>query len=121
ATAEAALGAAGRWVRETQRADGSWGRWTGTVEETAYAVQALVRAGTPATGALARGAAYLAGHDDPDRYPGLWHAKDLYAPVRVIQAARLAALHLAGTRPVPAQRSGSSTIARQPTAATSTR
>src|SRR5690606_14995661 len=32
------------WLRGTQRGDGSWGRWEGTVEETAYAVQTLARA-----------------------------------------------------------------------------
>ncbi|WP_084517989.1 prenyltransferase/squalene oxidase repeat-containing protein [Microtetraspora niveoalba] len=33
-----------RWVLSTQRADGSWGRWEGTAEETAYAMQILLLA-----------------------------------------------------------------------------
>ncbi|WP_019819141.1 prenyltransferase/squalene oxidase repeat-containing protein, partial [Saccharomonospora saliphila] len=32
------------WVLTTQRSDGSWGRWFGTREETAYAVRLLLRA-----------------------------------------------------------------------------
>ncbi|WP_412543834.1 prenyltransferase/squalene oxidase repeat-containing protein [Longispora sp. K20-0274] len=91
-----AVAAAARWVAATQRPDGSWGRWTGTVEETAYAVQVLLRAGDPAHAALiARGRAFLVGNDDPAAYPALWHAKDLYAPITVIRAARLAALRMA--------------------------
>ncbi len=38
----------------------------------------------------------LLAHDDPASYPGLWHDKDIYAPVTVIRAARLAALALGG-------------------------
>ncbi|MEV6520792.1 prenyltransferase/squalene oxidase repeat-containing protein [Longispora sp. NPDC051575] len=96
-TATASVAAAARWVAGNQRADGSWGRWTGTVEETSYAVQVLLRAGDPAHApAVARGRAFLVDHDDPDAYPALWHAKDLYAPVTVIRAARLAALTMAG-------------------------
>jgi hypothetical protein len=87
---------AARWVLETQRADGSWGRWGGTIEETAYAVQILstVPLGGQTAHAVAAGCRYLAGSDEPAAYPGLWHAKDLYAPVRVVQAARLAALEM---------------------------
>ncbi|NKQ52759.1 terpene cyclase/mutase family protein [Amycolatopsis sp. K13G38] len=88
-----------RWVLATQRDDGSWGRWQGTVEETAYAVQILLRAGDPAAEeAAARGCAYLldAGNDV---HPPLWHDKDLYTPARIVRAETIAALHLAGTQP----------------------
>ncbi len=89
------------WAVATQRSDGSWGRWTGTVEETAYAVQILA-AGAVATGhdlrpPVAAGAAYLRAHPVTAAHPGLWHAKDLYAPTRVIRSARLAALAAAKT------------------------
>ncbi|MBO2460497.1 prenyltransferase/squalene oxidase repeat-containing protein [Actinomadura violacea] len=58
------------WVIREQRADGSWGRWDGTAEETAYAVQILTltraaaggRRGVPsgdAAAAVRRGDAYL--------------------------------------------------------------
>ncbi len=91
--ARPALKSAAAWVLATQRRDGSWGRWRGTIEETAYAVQVLRTAGGQHSAeAVARGQEYLREHDDPAKYPPLWHAKDLYAPVTVIRAARLAAL-----------------------------
>jgi hypothetical protein len=92
-----------RWVLDGQRGDGSWGHWQGTPEETAYAVQILLRANVtrfePAIEqAAARGCAFLL--DAPDRpCPPLWHDKDLYTPARIIRAEAIAALHLAGTRP----------------------
>lgn len=94
-----ALAKAVAWVLDTQRADGSWGRWTGTYEETAYAVQILLRTCGPQPGgaierAAARGCQFLllTGGDEP--HPPLWHDKDLYAPVRVVRAEGMAALHL---------------------------
>ncbi|HET9138824.1 MAG TPA: prenyltransferase, partial [Actinophytocola sp.] len=42
-----ALRRATDWVLGTQRADGSWGRWRGTYEETAYAVRILTGAPAP--------------------------------------------------------------------------
>ncbi|KOV84799.1 hypothetical protein ADL03_14960 [Nocardia sp. NRRL S-836] len=99
-----------RWILDTQRADGSWGRWEGTDEETSYALHVLLATHTsgdktPLTRAAARGCAFLLrqngpGIDDRDAHlPRLWHDKDLYAPIAVIRAARLAALHLAATDP----------------------
>ena len=91
------------WVLATQRADGSWGRWSGTAEETAYALQILLLTGTrnptdAAAQAAARGHRFLrqrAGtvHD------ALWHDKDLYAPRAIIEAAVLVSDHLASTHP----------------------
>jgi hypothetical protein len=94
-----ALARAAAWVLATQRADGSWGRWRGTIEETAYAVQILActdprdRTAAMRHAAIA-GCGYLRTRNQPADYPGLWHAKDLYAPIAVIRAARLAALAL---------------------------
>ncbi|MFD0850660.1 prenyltransferase/squalene oxidase repeat-containing protein, partial [Actinomadura adrarensis] len=34
-----------RWVLATQHGDGSWGRWGGTAEETAYALHILLLTG----------------------------------------------------------------------------
>ena len=104
ATAQVVARAA-RWTLETQRADGSWGRWTGTTEETSYAVQTLLRAhpgDLPAevSRAVADGCAHLLA-DQGDDFPPLWHDKDLYAPITVVKAARLAALHAAATRLAP--------------------
>jgi hypothetical protein len=91
-----ALRRAVAWTVATQHADGSWGRWGGTAEETAYGVQILTRAGGGAglevAAAVAAGATYLRKQPDSGTHRGLWHAKDLYAPLRVIRAARLAAL-----------------------------
>jgi hypothetical protein len=99
----AAVRRAVRWVLATQRTDGSWGRWNGTAEETAYAVQVLLltRPGQDArcVRAAARGRDLLLRH--VERAPGmdagdpaLWHDKDLYLPGAVVRAAVLAALHL---------------------------
>ncbi|GGU77503.1 prenyltransferase/squalene oxidase repeat-containing protein [Lentzea flava] len=82
------------WVLRTQRDDGSWGRWEGTYEETAYAIRILSHSRRDVTEAMTRGAKFL--QDWQDRpHPPLWHDKDLYAPTRIIRAEGMAALHLA--------------------------
>ncbi|HEY4460155.1 MAG TPA: prenyltransferase [Pseudonocardiaceae bacterium] len=93
--AAAAVDAALCWVLATQRADGSWGRWQGTDEETSYAIQLLLHAGRGHEAAVARGCAFLLRPEQGADPVPLWHDKDLYAPVNVITANRLAALHLA--------------------------
>jgi halimadienyl-diphosphate synthase len=91
------------WVLATQRDDGSWGRWRGTVEESAYAVQILLLAGAatgPSAGlAAARGYAYLQRSVGRQPDTPLWHDKDLYVPAAVVRAAVVAALHLARGNP----------------------
>ncbi len=91
------------WVLGTQRPDGSWGRWGGTVEETAYAMQILLRTRAGADGARIRAAARGYGYllrsiENPDRTP-LWHDKDLYWPAAIVRSAVLAAMHLAQRNP----------------------
>jgi halimadienyl-diphosphate synthase len=90
------------WIVHTQREDGSWGYFDqGTVEETAYALTALLhcRQYFPIDDRpLHQGAAYLyretvEGHDDY-LYPPLWIGKPLYVPYDVVKAAVLAALAL---------------------------
>jgi halimadienyl-diphosphate synthase len=98
-----ALETAVHWVLATQRPDGSWGRWTGTAEETAYALQILLLTGSKnptdaAAQAAARGHRFLqqcpwTGHD------ALWHDKDLYHPRAIVAAAVLVSVHLARTHP----------------------
>ncbi|GAA2094091.1 prenyltransferase/squalene oxidase repeat-containing protein [Actinomadura alba] len=90
-----------RWVVGTQRPDGSWGRWGGTAEETAYALQVLVLTGGGASEetarAATRGGGYLRSVAESAmeaNNPPLWHDKDLYCPIAVVRAAVLAALHL---------------------------
>jgi halimadienyl-diphosphate synthase len=92
------------WLLESQREDGSWGRWSGTHEETAYAVQTLLqtclhRADNAVEQAAARGCVFLQRPTEDHDHPPLWHGKDLYTPTRVVQAEGLAALHLAHTNP----------------------
>jgi hypothetical protein len=97
--ARAAVRRAVEWVLDTQRRDGSWGRWAGTYEETAYAVQILLRTGMSHSDAViervARGCAVLLNTADGGEYPPLWHDKDLYTPGRIVRAEGIAALHRA--------------------------
>ncbi|MFD8658284.1 prenyltransferase/squalene oxidase repeat-containing protein [Streptomyces globisporus] len=92
----AALDDAIRWVLDTQHTDGSWGRWEGTGEETAYALQVLNHRAAQdrsALEAIRAGRAFLSGHVEGGREnPPLWHDKDLYTPVRVIRAEILGTL-----------------------------
>ncbi|MGH3388954.1 MAG: prenyltransferase/squalene oxidase repeat-containing protein [Actinomadura sp.] len=93
-----------RWVLDTQRADGSWGHWSATAEETAYAIQILLLTRRDGQGE-ARETAVALGRDHLLRSvvrpsgerahdPPLWHDKDLYRPAAIVRAAVLAALHL---------------------------
>ncbi|HEY8744748.1 MAG TPA: hypothetical protein VIU62_16760, partial [Chloroflexota bacterium] len=84
------------WLLETQRADGSWGWFGGTCEETAYAMQAILAGALPLDGfrraAMARGARYLVERFDDTDYPELWVGKSLYTPYPIVQAAVIGAL-----------------------------
>ncbi|MEU2718375.1 prenyltransferase [Streptomyces sp. NPDC007205] len=98
-----ALARAERWTLASQRPDGSWGRWEGTTEETSYAIQTLIRAypgdlPPQVAHAVADGCVFLLDCQKEDPCPPLWHDKDLYAPLTVVKAARVAALHAAATR-----------------------
>ncbi len=100
----AAVGRALAWVLDTQRPDGSWGRWAGTGEETAYAIQILLPPGREVGEARARAALrgcrfLLAWRARAAEDPPLWHDKDLYTPVTVVQAAQVGGLHLAASNP----------------------
>ncbi len=99
ASSATAIARAAAWVLANQRSDGSWGRFRGTYEETAYAVQILARSDNVHIGQpMRRGCRFLTGWGDRE-HPPLWHDKDLYTPVRVVRAAGLAALRLAGNHP----------------------
>lgn len=99
-----------RWLLGSQRADGSWGRWSGTHEETAYAVRTLLTTERHQRCALselddeivraaARGYAFLRWSEGDTDAPPLWHDKDLYTPIRMVRAEGLAAAHLARSDP----------------------
>ncbi|WP_307845362.1 prenyltransferase/squalene oxidase repeat-containing protein [Planomonospora sp. ID67723] len=96
-SADAVAGAVD-WVLGTQLPDGSWGRWEGTAEETAYAMQTLLLAGAPRQGrwreAVERGYRSLLDLRAREA-PPLWVDKDLYLPVTIVRAAVLGALHMA--------------------------
>ncbi|MFV2086305.1 prenyltransferase/squalene oxidase repeat-containing protein [Micromonospora sp. LOL_021] len=86
------------WVLRTQRPDGSWGRWHGTAEETAYAVRILLATTDPPSERMLRAARRGAAHLVPstaDQGPALWHDKDLYQPITVVAAEVVAAGKLA--------------------------
>ncbi|MET8743731.1 prenyltransferase/squalene oxidase repeat-containing protein [Streptomyces sp. NPDC004728] len=102
--ASEAVRSAAAWTIDTQRADGSWGVWGSTVEETAYAVKILLSAATPTpqpphTRALDLAETYLHTASHPGhQHPALWHDKTLYAPTAVIEAEVLAARELLRAR-----------------------
>ncbi|TDC92219.1 prenyltransferase/squalene oxidase repeat-containing protein [Actinomadura sp. 7K507] len=96
-----------RWVMDTQRGDGSWGRWVGTAEETAEAMLVLTAADASETGAvrhpshvqaIAQGRDWLLRAPDWTDGPALWHDKDLYLPKAIVRSTVLSALHLARSR-----------------------
>ncbi|WP_309223324.1 prenyltransferase/squalene oxidase repeat-containing protein [Micromonospora sp. CP22] len=96
-TATACIDRAVDWVLATQRADGGWGRWSSTAEETAYAVHILLGPGhrdrPEVPSSVRRALAHLP--VETTDHPPLWHDKDLYAPLLIVRAAVLAARHLA--------------------------
>lgn len=103
---KAALNRAITWVLRTQRDDGSWGIWCGTLEETAYALQMLLLVGqsedTFATKqAVRQGERFLTKHlnapPNDSVHRQLWHGKELYEPRRIVRAAVLSALYLCAT------------------------
>jgi hypothetical protein len=79
---QAAMGRLSGWLRDSQREDGSWGRWSGTYEETAYAVQTLLqthvpRADSAVEQAAARGCVFLqrpTGKRHPEAIDGIFRA-----------------------------------------------
>jgi hypothetical protein len=87
------------WVLASQRRDGSWGRWSGTAEETAYALQILLYKAPldrRTRAAARRGYAFLNAAEG--RGPvELWHGKDLYDAPHIVRAAVVGARHLAET------------------------
>lgn len=87
------------WILSTQHADGSWGFFLPTAEETAYCIQALCIARKNGrvipVGSIKKGAAWLQQHSGPP-YPLFWIGKGLYAGKMIVQSAIISALVLAG-------------------------
>lgn len=86
------------WLLRSQNADGSWGTYLSTVEETAYAIQALwvwnEKVARISKGVLKNAARWLQDHMDKP-YPPLWIGKCLYSPQLVVRSAAISALALA--------------------------
>jgi halimadienyl-diphosphate synthase len=86
------------WIVSSQNSDGAWGITIPTVEETAYAIQALwtwnEKSALVPRDCLKNGKKWLEDHFE-DPHPPLWIGKCLYAPVLVIQSAAISALALA--------------------------
>jgi hypothetical protein len=85
------------WVLASQRRDGGWGRWAGSAEETAYALQILLyraELDRRTRTAVRRGLRFLLTAQDGEPVP-LWHGKELYVPTHVVRSAVIGARHLA--------------------------
>lgn len=86
------------WLLDSQNANGSWGTYIQTAEETAYALQALwawnENGGRIPKAVIRNGARWLTEHMEPP-YPPLWIGKCLYNPRLVIRSAVISALALA--------------------------
>jgi halimadienyl-diphosphate synthase len=87
-----------KWILRTQNDDGGWGYLgRSTPEETAYCLQALLRAKCVLeNGDRSRvdaAARYLQSHLGDRTYVPLWIGKSLYTPYYPVKAAILAALH----------------------------
>ena len=88
------------WLLATQGADGSWGEYVPTAEETALTLLALLhyhRACQPLPREpLRRAARYLLFNELPfkDDYPELWIAKALYVPTCAVRSIIVASLSM---------------------------
>jgi halimadienyl-diphosphate synthase len=108
ATAHAVIACAGlandvvdesiQWLLRTQNANGSWGTYLATAEETAYAMQALSiwneKVARIPKAVIKNGAHWLKANMNKP-YPPLWIGKCLYSPNLVIRSAVISALALA--------------------------
>lgn len=86
------------WMIETQRSDGSWGVFAGTLEETAYCIQALIITNAhqdpKVLSIIEKAVEYLLANNQNDSYPELWIGKGLYTPVKVVESTVISALAL---------------------------
>jgi halimadienyl-diphosphate synthase len=89
-----------RWLLSTQHANGAWGQYMPTREETALTLLALLNyhrtIRSLAQEPLRRAAEYLIATERPleECYPELWISKALYTPTFAIRSTMLAALGL---------------------------
>ncbi|UCH88556.1 MAG: hypothetical protein JSV49_09905 [Thermoplasmata archaeon] len=85
------------WFLKNQNENGSWGKSDGTVEETAYGVQALAyyhkNIEKIEAGVIEKAVDFLMDNYYDENYPELWIGKALYAPKNVIKSAIISALY----------------------------
>lgn len=85
------------WIIKNQRADGSWGTFGSTAEETAYCLQALsiwsTQVSKVRSDVIQRGRRWLLDHYASPHSP-IWIGKGLYSPKLVAQSAILSAILL---------------------------
>jgi len=86
------------WIIKTQNFDGSWGQGNGTIEETAYALLALIfyhkNLEKIDTSIIKNGLKKLEYNYNINTLPELWLGKGLYCPYNVVKASVLAALYM---------------------------
>jgi len=86
------------WILKTQNYDGSWGQKMGTLEETAYALIALIHYHVNIEKIddelIKNGLRYLEDNYQRQQFPELWIGKGLYCPKNVAKASVLAALNM---------------------------
>jgi hypothetical protein len=86
------------WMIKTQNSNGSWGQKIGTLEETSYALSALINYHQNIEkidiSTINNGLKYLEDNFRNDLYPELWIGKGLYCPKNVVKASILSALYL---------------------------
>jgi hypothetical protein len=91
------VGESVEWILKSQNANGSWGTYLSTAEETAYAIQALwvwnQKVARIPKAILKNGARWLRENMN-NPYPPLWIGKCLYSPNLVIRSAVISALAL---------------------------
>jgi hypothetical protein len=90
-------GKAVSWILQTQNENGMWGHDGGSIEETAYAVQALLYYHTHVERidleSVARAVPYLFAAD-LDVCPEFWVAKGLYVPTNIVRSVVVSALNM---------------------------
>lgn len=89
------------WILSTQRADGSWGWYRSTAEETAYCLQALITYHNQVQrvdkAAIYRAVDYLFRQYGAWDLPSMWIEKCLYTPEHIVEATILSALMMSAS------------------------
>ena len=86
------------WIINSQNPNGSWGLKIGNMEETSYALYALMdyhlNVEKIDISVILNGLRYLEDNYENNIYPGLWISKAVYCPLNIIKASILATLYL---------------------------